>query len=155
MLNRIIIMGRLVRDPELRTTQSGVSVTSFTLAVDRDFKSRDSGEKSTDFIDVVAWRQTAEFVCKYFQKGSMIAVTGSIQTRNYEDRQGNKRKAFEIVASDVSFTGSKRESGSAGGGSYESAPAPRPAAFSEPAPAYSSGSSEDFEEILGDDDLPF
>ena len=85
----------------------------------------------------------------------MIAVTGSIQTRNYEDRQGNKRKAFEIVASDVSFTGSKRESGSAGGSSYESAPAPRPAAFSEPAPAYSSGSSEDFEEILGDDDLPF
>ncbi len=154
MLNVAAIMGRLTADPELRHTQNDIAVTSFTVAVDRSY-ARAGTERQTDFIDVVAWRQTAEFVCKYFQKGSMIAVTGSIQTRNYEDRQGNKRKAFEIVASDVSFTGSKRESGSAGGGSYESAPAPRPAAFSEPAPAYSSGSSEDFEEILGDDDLPF
>ena len=154
MLNVAAIMGRLTADPELRHTQKDIAVTSFTVAVDRSY-ARAGTERQTDFIDVVAWRQTAEFVCKYFQKGSMIAVTGSIQTRNYEDRQGNKRKAFEIVASDVSFTGSKRESGSAGGGSYESAPAPRPAAFSEPAPAYSSGSSEDFEEILGDDDLPF
>ena len=154
MLNVAAIMGRLTADPELRHTQNDIAVTSFTVAVDRSY-ARAGTERQTDFIDVVAWRQTAEFVGKYFQKGSMIAVTGSIQTRNYEDRQGNKRKAFEIVASDVSFTGSKRESGSAGGGSYESAPAPRPAAFSEPAPAYSSGSSEDFEEILGDDDLPF
>ena len=154
MLNVAAIMGRLTADPELRHTQNDIAVTSFTVAVDRSY-ARAGTERQTDFIDVVAWRQTAELVCKYFQKGSMIAVTGSIQTRNYEDRQGNKRKAFEIVASDVSFTGSKRESGSAGGGSYESAPAPRPAAFSEPAPAYSSGSSEDFEEILGDDDLPF
>lgn len=154
MLNVAAIVGRLAADPELRHTQNDIAVTSFTVAVDRSY-ARAGTERQTDFIDVVAWRQTAEFVCKYFQKGSMIAVTGSIQTRNYEDRQGNKRKAFEIVASDVSFTGSKRESGSAGGGSYESAPAPRPAAFSEPAPAYSSGSSEDFEEILGDDDLPF
>ena len=154
MLNVAAIMGRLTADPELRHTQNDIAVTSFTVAVDRSY-ARAGTERQTDFIDVVAWRQTAEFVCKYFQKGSMIAVTGSIQTRNYEDRQGNKRKAFEIVASDVSFTGSKRESGSAGGGSYESAPAPRPAAFSEPAPAYSSGSSEDFEEILGDDELPF
>ena len=154
MLNVAAIMGRLTADPELRHTQNDIAVTSFTVAVDRSY-ARAGTERQTDFIDVVAWRHTAEFVCKYFQKGSMIAVTGSIQTRNYEDRQGNKRKAFEIVASDVSFTGSKRESGSAGGGSYESAPAPRPAAFSEPAPAYSSGSSEDFEEILGDDDLPF
>lgn len=154
MLNVAAIMGRLTADPELRHTQNDIAVTSFTVAVDRSY-ARAGTERQTDFIDVVAWRQTAEFVCKYFQKGSMIAVTGSIQTRNYEDRQGNKRKAFEIVASDVSFTGSKRESGSAGGSSYESAPAPRPTAFSEPAPAYSSGSSEDFEEILGDDDLPF
>ena len=154
MLNVAAIMGRLTADPELRHTQNDIAVTSFTVAVDRSY-ARAGTERQTDFIDVVAWRQTAEFVCKYFQKGSMIAVTGSIQTRNYEDRQGNKRKAFEIVASDVSFTGSKRESGSAGGGSYESAPAPRPAVFSELAPAYSSGSSEDFEEILGDDDLPF
>ena len=133
MLNRIIVMGRLVRDPELRTTQSGVSVTSCTLAVDRDFKSRDSGEKSTDFIDVVAWRQTAEFVCKYFSKGRMMAVTGSILTRNYEDKQGNKRKAFEIVASDVSFADSKRDG--AASGSYDAmSSASKPAAFNEPAP---------------------
>ena len=154
MLNVAAIMGRLTADPELRHTQNDIAVTSFTVAVDRSY-ARAGTERQTDFIDVVAWRQTAEFVCKYFQKGSMIAVTGSIQTRNYEDRQGNKRKAFEIVASDVSFTGSKRESGSAGGGSYESAPAPRPAAFSETPPPYSRGSREDFEEILGDDDLPF
>ena len=104
-------------------------------------------------VAAIMGRLTADPELRHTQND--IAVTGSIQTRNYEDRQGNKRKAFEIVASDVSFTGSKRESGSAGGSSYESAPAPRPAAFSEPAPAYSSGSSEDFEEILGDDDLPF
>ena len=148
MLNRIIIMGRLVRDPGLRTTQSGSPVTSFTLAVDRDFKSRDSGEKSTDFIDVVAWRQTAEFVCKYFTKGQLMAVTGSIQTRNYEDRNGNKRKAVEIQATEVNFASSKREGGSMGGDpSYSqpraSAPA-QPAPFSEPAPAYSRGRSGDF-----------
>ena len=109
-------------------------------------------------------RPTAEFVCKYFTKGQMMAVTGSIQTRSYEDRSGNKRKAVEIQANDVSFVGSKRDNaggddfGQSYGQSYArpSAPAPQqPAAFSEPAPAYSSGSSEDFEEILGDDDLPF
>ena len=91
MLNRIIIMGRLVRDPELRTTQSGVSVTSFTLAVDRDFKNRDSGEKSTDFIDVVAWRQTAEFICKYFGKGRMAVAEGRLQIRDWKDRDAPPR----------------------------------------------------------------
>ena len=158
MLNKIIIMGRLTRDPELRRTGSGTAVTSFSLAVDRDFKSQ-SGEKETDFIDVVAWRSTAEFVSKYFTKGQLMAVTGSIQPRNYEARNGNKRKAVEIQATEVTFASSRREGGSMGGDpSYSqpraSAPA-QPAAFSEPAPAYSSGSSEDFEEILGDDDLPF
>ena len=123
MLNVAAIMGRLTADPELRHTQNDIAVTSFTVAVDRSY-ARAGTERQTDFIDVVAWRQTAEFVCKYFQKGSMIAVTGSIQTRNYEDRQGNKRKAFEIVASDVSFTGSKRESGSAG---HDLEPPPIPA----------------------------
>ena len=107
MLNRIIIMGRLVRDPELRTTQSGVSVTSFTLAVDRDFKSRDSGEKSTDFIDVVAWRQTAEFVCKYFTKGRMAVVSGRLQVRPWTDQEGNKRYSTEIVADHVYFGDSR------------------------------------------------
>ena len=154
MLNVAVIMGRLTADPELRHTASGITVTTFTVAVDRSY-AKAGTERQTDFIDVVAWRQTAEFVCKYFQKGSMIAVTGSIQVRNYEDKQGNKRKAVEIQANDVSFTGSKRESGSASG-SHAPSPAPsQPAAFNEPAPAYSSGSSEDFEEFLGDDDLPF
>ena len=156
MLNVAAIMGRLVADPELRHTPNGIAVTTFTLAVDRSY-SRAGTERQTDFIDVVAWRQTAEFVCKYFSKGRMMAVTGSIQTRNYEDKQGNKRKAFEIVANDVSFADSKRDSSGSAPGSYDSAPAvqQRPAAYSEPAPAYSSGSNEDFEEILGDDDLPF
>lgn len=103
MLNAVVIMGRLTADPELKTTQSGVAVTSFTLAVDRYAKE----ERKTDWVDVVAWRQTAEFICKYFTKGQMIAVTGSIQTRNWEDKQGNKRKAVEIVAREVSFCGSK------------------------------------------------
>lgn len=107
MLNTVAILGRLVADPELRHTQNDVAVTSFTLAVESGW-----GEhKRTDFIDVVAWRQTAEFICKYFSKGRRMAVTGSIQTRSYEDRQGNKRKAFEIVASDVSFADSRTESG--------------------------------------------
>ena len=117
MLNRIIVMGRLVRDPELRTTQSGVSVTSFTLAVDRDFKSRDSGEKSTDFIDVVAWRQTAEFVCKYFAKGRMAIAEGRLQIRDWKDRDGNNRRSAEVVADNVYFGDSKRDSAGDGYGS--------------------------------------
>ena len=110
MLNCAIIMGRLTADPELRTTGNGTSVTSFSVAVDRSFV-RAGEERQTDFINVVAWRQTAEFVTRYFHKGSMIAVQGSIQTRNYEDRQGNKRTAVEIVADNVSFCGSKSETG--------------------------------------------
>lgn len=108
-MNIAVIMGRLTANPELRTTQSGISVTSFTVAVDRNYQ-RQGQEREADFINVVAWRQTAEFICKYFGKGSMIAVQGSIQTRNYEDRNGNKRTAVEIVADSVSFTGSKSES---------------------------------------------
>lgn len=148
MLNIAVIMGRLVADPELRHTPNDIAVTSFTLAVERSYRS--GAERQTDFIDVVAWRGTAEFVCKYFSKGQMMAVNGAIQTRSYNDKDGNKRKAFEIVANDVNFADSKRSSGS----ENSEAPAQRPA-FSEPASAYSSGSSEDFEEILGDDDLPF
>ena len=110
MLNTAILMGRLTKDPELRTTQNGTSVTSFTVAVDREYV-RQGEERQTDFINVVAWRQTAEFVSRYFQKGSMIAVQGSIQTRNYEDRNGNKRTAVEVIADKVSFCGSKAESG--------------------------------------------
>ena len=147
-------MGRLTADPELRHTPNNVAVTAFTVAVDRSY-AKVGTERQTDFINVVAWRSTAEFVCKYFTKGQMMAVSGPIQTRNYEDKQGNKRTAFEIVANDVSFTGSKRESGGSAAGAYDGAPVGQRPAFSEPAPAYSSGSNEDFEEILGDDDLPF
>ena len=127
MLNRIVIMGRLVRDPELRTTQSGISVTSFTVAVDRDFKNRESGEKSTDFIDVVAWRQTAEFVCKYFAKGSLAVVEGRLQIRDWKDRDGNNRRSAEVVADNVYFGSSRRDSG---GDSYGPPP------YGNPAPSY-------------------
>ena len=108
MLNCAILMGRLVADPELKTTTNGVSVSSFRIAVDRAYQ-KQGEERQTDFIDIVAWRQTADFVCRYFKKGSMIAVQGSIQTRQYEDKQGNKRIAVEVVADNVSFCGSKNE----------------------------------------------
>ena len=117
MLNHIVIMGRLTRDPELRTTQSGVSVTSFTVAVDRDFGGRDGGERQTDFIDCVAWRQTGEFVSKYFHKGSMIVVSGRLQSRKWQDRDGNNRTNWEINADNVYF-GESRASANAGGGNY-------------------------------------
>ncbi len=110
MLNSVIIMGRLTADPELRTTSSGLSVTSFTVAVDRRFQ-RQGEERQTDFISVVAWRQTADFVTRFFHKGDMIAVQGSLQVRNYEDKNGNKRTAYDVVADNVSFCGGKRESG--------------------------------------------
>ncbi len=108
MLNQIVLMGRLTRDPELRYTQSQTPVASFTLAVDRDFNGRDSGEKQTDFIDIVAWRQSAEFVSKYFTKGSMAIVTGRLQIRDWTDREGNKRRSAEVVADRVMFGESKR-----------------------------------------------
>lgn len=110
MMNCIIIMGRLTADPELRATQSGLSVTSFTVAVDRRY-TKQGEEKQTDFITCVAWRNTAEFVTRYFRKGQMIAVQGSLQTRNYEDKHGNKRTAYEILADSVSFCGGKNENG--------------------------------------------
>ena len=147
MLNSAIIMGRLVADPELRTTGNGNSVTTFTVAVDRRFV-RQGEERQTDFIDVVAWRQTAEFVSRYFRKGSMIAVQGSIQTRMYEDKNGNKRKAVEIVADNASFCGSKAESGTGNYGGSNSV------MNSQPAPSYSTADEGDFKEIP-EDDLPF
>ncbi|MEG1492422.1 MAG: single-stranded DNA-binding protein, partial [Oscillospiraceae bacterium] len=103
MLNHITIMGRLTRDPELRYTQTNTAVTSFTLAVDRDFAPKDGGERVTDFIDVVAWRQTGEFVSKYFSKGKMAAVSGRLQIRDWTDKDGNKRKTAEILADSVYF----------------------------------------------------
>ena len=118
MLNHIVIMGRLTRDPELRRTGSGIAVASFTVAVDRDFGGRDGGEKETDFIDCVAWRQTGEFLSKYFTKGSMIVVSGRLQIRNWTDKEGNKRRSAEVVADNVYFGESKR--GNEGASSYNS-----------------------------------
>lgn len=145
MLNISAIQGRLTADPELKTTQSGVSVTSFTLAVERNYAPQGQ-ERQTDFINVVAWRGTAEFVCKYFCKGDMMAVSGAIQTRNYEDRQGNKRTAFEIVAGDVNFCGSKREREDGHSAEPQSQRLNMSAADVE---------NDDYREVLGDDDLPF
>ena len=115
MLNHITIMGRLTRDPELRRTGTGVAVASFTLAVDRDFASKEGGEKETDFIDCVAWRQTGEFVSKYFTKGSMAVASGRLQIRSWTDKDGNKRRTAEVVADNVYFGDSKKSESSAGG----------------------------------------
>ena len=158
MLNHIVIMGRLTRDPELRRTGSGTAVASFTLAVDRDFGNRESGERETDFIDCVAWRQTGEFVSKYFTKGRMAVVSGRLQIRSWNDKDGNKRRTAEVVADNVYFGDSKRDdqggSSYSGNsyGNYGSAPAaPAYGGYSAPtAPA------SDFA-MLSDDDaqLPF
>ena len=148
MLNHITIMGRLTRDPELRRTGSGVAVASFTVAVDRDFAPKDGGEKETDFIDCVAWRQTGEFVSKYFTKGRMAVVSGRLQIRSWTDKDGNKRRTAEIVADNVYFGDSKRDGDS---GSAYSAPASF-GGYSAP----SQSSASDFA-MLDDDDaqLPF
>ena len=129
MLNHITIMGRLTRDPEMRTTQSGVAVASFTLAVDRDFGGRDGGEKQTDFIDCTAWRHTAEFVSKYFSKGRMAVVSGRLQIDNYTDNHGNKRKAAKVIADNIYFGDSKKD-GATGSQSDEAASfTPAPSGF--------------------------
>ncbi len=152
MLNHITIMGRLTRDPELRRTGSGIAVASFSLAVDRDFSPRDGGERETDFIDCVAWRQTGEFVSKYFTKGRMAVVSGRLQIRSWTDKDGNKRRTAEVVADNVYFGDSRRDSDSGNSGSYGSAPAAgNYGSYAAPAPAAS-----DFA-MLDDDDaqLPF
>ena len=109
MLNKVFIMGRMVRDPELRHTQSGTAVASFTLAVERDFKDKTTGERTTDFIDCVAWRGTAEFVSRFFAKGRMAVVVGALQIRAWEDKEGNKRRTAEVIAESVYFADSKRD----------------------------------------------
>ena len=157
MLNHITIMGRLTRDPELRRTGSGIAVASFTVAVDRDFGGRDGGEKETDFIDCVAWRQTGEFVSKYFTKGRMIVVSGRLQIRSWTDKDGNKRRTAEVVADNCYFGDSKRDgdSGSAfGGNSFSNAYAAPAGIGGYSAPAGNPAS--DFA-MLEDDDaqLPF
>lgn len=144
MLNCAVIMGRLTADPELRTTNNGLSVTSFTVAVDRSYV-RAGEERQADFINVVAWRQTAEFVTRYFHKGSMIAIQGSIQTRNYEDKNGNKRTAVEIVADRAEFCGSKSESNTGNSTRYDNAPAP----------SFQSGEASNFSVLPSDDDTDY
>ena len=145
MINTVALMGRLTADPELKHTSNGYAVVSFCVAVNRRFK-----DQQADFINCIAWRQTAEFICKYFGKGQTIALEGSIQTRNYTDRDGNKRNATEVLVENASFCESKKSESN----SRPSTSAAAPAAAA-PSPGYSSGSSEDFEEITPDYDLPF
>ena len=146
MLNTAILMGRICADPELRHTQNDISVTSFTIAVDRSYV-KSGADRQADFIDCVAWRGTADFVSRYFHKGQLVAVQGSIQTRSYTDKDGNKRKAFEVVADNVHFAESKHEGNSPSGNksTYETT-----GAYSKPDIA-----NDDFEEMPSDDDLPF
>ncbi len=162
MLNHITIMGRLVRDPELRRTGSGVAVASFRVAVDRDFAPKDGGERKADFIDCVAWRQTGEFISKYFTKGRMIVVDGRLEMRDWTDKDGNKRTSAEIVVANAYFGDSKRDEGNAyggntfggnsfGGNNYSAPAAPSYGGYSAPA-----APASDFA-MLDDDDaqLPF
>ena len=152
MLNKIILMGRLTRDPELRRTESGTAVCSFSIAVDRDFKSK-NGEKETDFIDIVAWRATAEFVSKYFTKGRMAVVEGRLQIRNWTDKEGNKRRSAEVVADNVYFGDSKRD-GAAPGGFDQTPSYPQAPAYQ--APAAPAPSASGFSMLEDDDsELPF
>lgn len=150
MLNVVAIMGRLVADPELRTTGNGTNVCSFRIACDRNFAQKGQ-ERQADFIDVVAWRQSAEFICKYFQKGSLIAVEGSLQSHQYQDKNGNNRTAVEVVANQINFAGGKKP----GGQPVDDGGEAPPKDYREPAPAYSQGSADDFAVISDDDDLPF
>lgn len=158
MLNRIIIMGRLTRDPELRHTPTGTAVASFSLAVDRDFKDKATGERTTDFIDVVAWRQTGEFVSRYFTKGRMAVVEGRLQIRDWTDKEGNKRRSAEVVAENVYFGDSKPAG--AGDGSYASGFSQAPSGDFGAAPSsgfsQASPASDQFAELSDDDgELPF
>lgn len=146
MLNVICIMGRLAHEPVAKTTPSGVPVTTFTVAVERSMAGQD-GNRQTDFFDVVAWRKTAEFVSRYFNKGSWIAVNGSLQTRSYEDKNGNKRKAYEIIADNVHFAGNKSDASTGGGDADDSQ-------FVQQAQAAPTAQASGFE-VVNTDDLPF
>ena len=166
MLNRVILMGRMVSDPELKTTNSGLSVTNFSIAVDRSYV-RSGEERKTDFFDIVCWRQQAEFVCRYFGKGAMIAIEGQLQTRTYQAKDGTNRYVVEVVADNVSFTGEKRDYSGGGynnqsyGNQYSQPQQPQQTQqYQEPAPqpaqpSYQSGTNADFQDMPLDDDLPF
>ena len=149
-LNKVVLCGRLTADPELKQTQSGIAVVTFTLAVNRRFQSRNAdgaNAQQADFISVVAWRQTAEFISKYFKKGSALCVTGSIQTRSWQDQQGQRRYATEVVVDEAMFVDSRNESGATQGYTPDAYAAP---SFSSPA-----AETPNFEELKADDDLPF
>lgn len=152
MLNVVAIMGRLVADPELRTTPAGQSVCSFRIACDRSYVQQGQ-QRQADFIDIVAWRQQADFVCRYFQKGSMIAVEGSLQTRQYQDKQGSKRTAVEVVANNISFAGAKRQD-SQSAPSYEQQ-TKNHVQQAKAQTGFAQGSADDFAVISDNDDLPF
>ncbi len=143
VLNHIVLMGRLTRDPELRRTGSGTAVATFTLAVDRDFSSnRETGERETDFIDIVAWRNTAEFVSKYFSKGRMAVASGRLQIRNWTDKEGTKRRSAEVLAENVYFADSKKDSSTGGDQNYS-------------IPEIPAAAAQDFPVIDDDSELPF
>lgn len=152
MLNIVAIMGRLVADPELRTTPAGVNVCQFRIACDRNF-ARQGEQRQADFVDIVAWRAQADFVCKYFSKGSLIAINGRIQTRNYQDKNGNNRTAFAVVAENINFGGSKGTSSAKVDDGGEAAP--RSEAWPKADPPANYGSVDDFAVIDDNDDLPF
>ena len=160
MLNKAILMGRLTRDPELRYTQSNIPVVTFSIAVDRNY-SNNGGDRQTDFIDIVAWRRTAEFVSQWFTKGQMIVVVGSIQSRRWQDKNGNNRTSIEVVADEIQFgeTKKSRESNMGYQGGYQDSysPAPQQAPASRPAPSFDMPAGDsDFSEISDDDgEVPF
>ncbi len=150
MINRVVLMGRLVSDPELKTTQSGINVTTFRIAVDRSYV-KSGEERQADFFDIVAWRYTADFVCRHFRKGSLIAIDGQLQSRTYQAKDGTNRYVVEVIADSASFTGERRDSN----GGYSQPQAPQHPAYAEQTPSFASGSASDFEEMPTDDDLPF
>lgn len=152
MLNIVAIMGRLVADPELRTTPAGVNVCQFRIACDRNF-ARQGEQRQADFVDIVAWRAQADFVCKYFSKGSLIAINGRIQTRNYQDKNGNNRTAFAVVAENINFGGSKGTNSAKVDDGGEAAP--RSEAWPKADPPANYGGVDDFAVIDDNDDLPF
>ncbi len=160
MLNRVILMGRLTAEPDYRTTQSGAPFARFTLAVDRDYTPQ-GAERKTDFLDIIVWRNTADFVSKYFHKGQLVAVQGTIQVNSYTDREGNKRRSWDVVADQVYFAEGKRDSGNQGNYDYSRyermTPPPvqtQQPSYGEPASSYQSGDEGDFAPVA-DDDLPF
>ncbi|MGN0537353.1 MAG: single-stranded DNA-binding protein [Acutalibacteraceae bacterium] len=155
-MNHVSLIGRLTADPELKYTQNNLAVVRFSIAVDRTY-TKAGQERQVDFINITAWNKTAEFICKYFQKGRRIALTGQIRTGSYTDKDGNKRYTFEVWADNVEFCDSKQSNSGdyQGGNSYSNYQTPQPRQEAIPSAAYSSGSNDDFQQMPTDEDLPF